>query len=63
MGQVVSRFPVIEGLIAILNRGEPGGHESGTEEPVEGGNRLHRICAWSSKLRKAWSVLRALKVG
>ena len=56
MRQVVSRLPVIERLIAILNRSEPGGYESGAEEPVEGGNRLHRICAWSSKLKKAWSV-------
>lgn len=32
----MSRFPVIKRLVAILNRREPGGHESGAEEPVEG---------------------------
>lgn len=59
MRQVMGWFPVIERLVAILNRSEPCGNESGSEEPVEGGNRLHRVCAWNSTAKRG-TVSRAL---
>lgn len=50
MGEVVRRLPVVECLVAVLNRGEPGGNEAGGEEPVEGGNGRDAIGAGDSVL-------------
>lgn len=47
MGKIVSRLPVVEGLVAVLNRREPGGDEGGGEEPVKGRDGLHRVGAGS----------------
>jgi hypothetical protein len=41
--QVVRRLPVIERLIAILDRSEESGNDIGGEEDVEGLDRLNRV--------------------
>jgi hypothetical protein len=36
----VGRFPVVEGLVAILDRSIEGRHHGGGEEDIEGGDGL-----------------------
>lgn len=40
MAEVVCGLPVVEGLVAVLNRGEEGGDDVGGEEDVEGRDGL-----------------------
>lgn len=40
MAEVVCGLPVVEGLVAVLDRGEEGGKEVGAEEDVKGRDGL-----------------------
>ena len=40
MAEVVGGLPVVEGLVAVLDRGEEGGGEVGAQENVEGRDGL-----------------------
>jgi hypothetical protein len=53
MRDVMSRLPVIERLVTVLNRSEPRRDDAGREEPVEGGYGLDAIGArYSSGTRE-----------
>jgi hypothetical protein len=58
MGKIVSRFPVVKSLIAVLNRRKPGGNEGGGEEPVKGRDGLHRVGAGSPRKKpvSSWNL-------
>lgn len=43
MAQVVGGFPVVERLVAVLDRGEEGGDQAGGEEEVKGRDGLDRV--------------------
>lgn len=52
MGKVVRRFPIVEGFVAVLDRGEQGRHDIRGEEEEEGLDGRHGIDARSS--RRHW---------
>lgn len=43
MAQVVRRFPVVEGLVAILDRSKQGGNQVRAEKAIEGRDRFHAV--------------------
>lgn len=53
MRKIMCRFPVIEGLVAIIDRCEQGRNQRSSEEAVEGRDGLNRIRAGDSKREDA----------
>ena len=45
----MDRLPVVEGLVAVLDRGEKGGHEVDGQEDVECVDGFDRKRSWSSE--------------
>ena len=52
MGEIVSGFPVVVGLIAILDWGEECSNQISGQEDIECLDRFNGICAWTSTIKK-----------